>query len=190
MNQLAAWIATMTPCPDALVWLADRDDLATVWAECDRADYMLWLLGRMAERNADGWPSVEQVARITQAIALAAIQRHAKSSIPISAIRAAADFLDGKATANDVAYAHYLAINYTHESAMREGGIVEYCLAMAGGHCLSSLIPKSAWTSCYVAQGVSLVYSLTSGTTREGEYRILCDFIRDKLQPGPVPCSR
>lgn len=33
-----------TPCDEALKWLADQPDLSTAWQQCDRGNWMLWLL--------------------------------------------------------------------------------------------------------------------------------------------------
>jgi len=39
---LVTYLRTINACPEALEWLGDRD-LATAWAACQRADWMLWL---------------------------------------------------------------------------------------------------------------------------------------------------
>ena len=39
----------MGACEDAVAWVGDRD-ITAAWAECDRADWMLWLAGRVVAR--------------------------------------------------------------------------------------------------------------------------------------------
>lgn len=36
----------MNACREAVEWVGDRD-LATAWAECERGDWMLWLVSRL-----------------------------------------------------------------------------------------------------------------------------------------------
>lgn len=46
MTPIADRIAHLLPCDEAVTWLGDRTDLDAAWAECPRADWMVWLLGR------------------------------------------------------------------------------------------------------------------------------------------------
>ena len=39
----------MGACEDAVAWVGDRD-ITAAWAECQRADWMLWLAGRLVAR--------------------------------------------------------------------------------------------------------------------------------------------
>ena len=39
----------MGACEDAVAWVGDRD-ITAAWAECQRADWMLWLAGRVVAR--------------------------------------------------------------------------------------------------------------------------------------------
>jgi hypothetical protein len=58
-RQLRALLSQLDACQDALNWLGYQRDLETAWAECPRADWMLWLLGHMA--GQEGWPTRVQV---------------------------------------------------------------------------------------------------------------------------------
>ena len=40
----------MGACEDAVAWVGERD-IAAAWAECERADWMLWLAGRVVARE-------------------------------------------------------------------------------------------------------------------------------------------
>ena len=48
-------------CTDAVEWVADRD-LLTAWAECERGDWMLWLVGRM--QGKEGWPNRQAIVLV------------------------------------------------------------------------------------------------------------------------------
>ena len=41
-------IAKLDPCKDALIWAKDFDNLDDAWQACERGDWMLWLLGKLA----------------------------------------------------------------------------------------------------------------------------------------------
>ena len=43
-------IAHLSPCGDALDWLDSQSSAAAAWRTCDRGDWMLWLLGRLASK--------------------------------------------------------------------------------------------------------------------------------------------
>src|SRR6185312_14287196 len=43
---LVSRILHLYPCGEAKRWLRDYDDPAKAWAECQRGDWMLWLIGK------------------------------------------------------------------------------------------------------------------------------------------------
>ena len=43
-------------CEDAVEWVGERT-LAQAWAECERADWMLWLLFQRSGQR--GWPTIQ-----------------------------------------------------------------------------------------------------------------------------------
>ncbi|HEY0701166.1 MAG TPA: hypothetical protein VGD60_00215 [Candidatus Acidoferrales bacterium] len=45
-------------CSEAVTW-AKGKSLGEVWSTCERADWMLWLCGRMV--GTDGWPTRQEV---------------------------------------------------------------------------------------------------------------------------------
>jgi hypothetical protein len=45
-------------CEDARLW-AEGKDLKTVWETCERADWLLWLCGKMADQP--NWPTRKEV---------------------------------------------------------------------------------------------------------------------------------
>jgi hypothetical protein len=46
-------------CRDAVSWSVEQADLKTAWVACDRADWMLWLCDKMADKPR--WPTRKQV---------------------------------------------------------------------------------------------------------------------------------
>ena len=49
-------------CNEAIDWVGERT-LAEAWAECERADWMLWLIGNMIGKP--GWPTHQEFVRAT-----------------------------------------------------------------------------------------------------------------------------
>ena len=44
-------IAKYNPCPDAVAYLKTQPDWQTAWVNCNRVDWMLWLLGKVGVDN-------------------------------------------------------------------------------------------------------------------------------------------
>ena len=58
MTDLQKLLTRLSACKEAVEWVGERD-LPTAWAECERADWMLWLAGNMAGKN--GWSKRKDV---------------------------------------------------------------------------------------------------------------------------------
>jgi hypothetical protein len=39
----------LRPCPEALNWVLEQNDPQQAWDDCERGDWMLWLLGKIAK---------------------------------------------------------------------------------------------------------------------------------------------
>lgn len=39
-------------CDEAVAWAQDYESLAAAWAACERGDWMLWLLARVAQQGS------------------------------------------------------------------------------------------------------------------------------------------
>jgi hypothetical protein len=93
-QQLRALLSQLNACEGALDWLGQRD-LAKAWAECPRADWLLWLVGHMAGRA--GWPTRAQVVIAACECVEPALRRvPAGEERPRRAIEAARAWADGK----------------------------------------------------------------------------------------------
>ncbi|MDE2099233.1 MAG: hypothetical protein KGL39_18410, partial [Patescibacteria group bacterium] len=58
-QELMSLLRKLHACSEATAWVAGRD-LDQVWNACHRGDWLLWLVGRMADEP--GWPTRQQVA--------------------------------------------------------------------------------------------------------------------------------
>lgn len=128
-------------CPEAVAWVEERD-LRAAWQECPRADWMLWLLGKMAGK--EGWPTRAQVAaavcdcaetalkfvpageeRPRRAISMA--RHYLRGEAALDEVRAAAAAVD----AADAAYAAYAAAAIYAASAASADAAIEALRDMA-----------------------------------------------------------
>jgi len=51
MSELVKYLDSIGACDDAIRWAETQPDLATAWRNCDRADWMLWLLNNRGFRD-------------------------------------------------------------------------------------------------------------------------------------------
>ena len=68
---VAPWLASLNACGEAVRWASDRD-LLTAWRDCERADWMLWLCGKMV--GAPTWPTRKQLVLAACACAETALR--------------------------------------------------------------------------------------------------------------------
>ena len=114
-------LISLEACPEAVAWVADRD-LTTAWRECERADWMVWLCGKMLGKT--GWPTRQQIVLAACACAETSLRFVATGDRrPAQAIEVARDWARGNATlsqvltATDAATAAYIAASYAARAA-------------------------------------------------------------------------
>jgi len=92
-------LTLLRACNSAVEWAGDRD-FATAWAECERADWMLWLCAKMIGK--DGWPEKKQIVLCAADIAESVLpifeEKYPNDSRPREAIEAARAWSNGKGT--------------------------------------------------------------------------------------------
>lgn len=104
-KKLFGLMGKLGACHEALNWIGERN-LATAWAECERADWMLWLCARMEGRK--GWPTHQQVVLAACSCAATALRFVPKGEQrPARAIATARRWARGKATIEEVRHAAY-----------------------------------------------------------------------------------
>ena len=90
----------MNACEEAVVWVGRRG-LKKAWAECERADWMLWLCGKMVDKP--GWPTRKKLTLIACDCASRALKHVTEGEDrPRKAIETARDWVKGKATIEQV----------------------------------------------------------------------------------------
>jgi len=48
MQNFVARLKSLDACSDAICWAGKQTDYATLWRDCARGDWMLWLLGKLS----------------------------------------------------------------------------------------------------------------------------------------------
>jgi hypothetical protein len=95
-------------CSEARSW-AKGKDLHEVWTSCERADWLLWLAGRMADKP--GWPTRKQIVLAACACAETALKFvKPGEDRPRLAIETARAWTRGEATIEDVRRARAAAV--------------------------------------------------------------------------------
>ena len=96
-------LESLGACPAAIDWLATQPSIAVAWCECQRGDWMAWLLGRLS-----GEP--ESAKRKRLCLCLAAIADSVpQGSAGKRCLRTLRAWAHGKATIEQVRAAAYAA---------------------------------------------------------------------------------
>ena len=99
-KEFAALLHRVGACEEARMW-AKGKSLEQVWRTCKRGDWMLWLVGRMSDR--DGWPTRQAVVLAACDCAATVLQYVPRNEErPANAIKVARSWAVGKASLDEV----------------------------------------------------------------------------------------
>jgi hypothetical protein len=106
-KEFMALLRELRACSEAVKW-AKGKSLSEVWEQCERGDWLLWLCGRMADK--EGWPTRKEVVLAACACAEPALKYvKAGEDRPRIAIETARKWVRGEATLEEVRTAAYAA---------------------------------------------------------------------------------
>ena len=80
MDRVIYGIRELEACPEAIKWLRGQPDVTTAWNNCERGDWMLWLVGKLS-----GQPGSE--ARKKLVLAACGCARLSLKYIPADEVR-------------------------------------------------------------------------------------------------------
>jgi hypothetical protein len=90
-------------CTEGLAWIKGKS-LAEFWQTCDRADWMLWIVGQMAGEK--GWPTQQEIVLVACLCAGTALpifeKKYPKDDRPRKAIEAARSWAKGELDIEEV----------------------------------------------------------------------------------------
>jgi len=106
--EIVASVRKMGACPEAVAWLAEQKNPAQAWRGCERGDWMLWLVGKLAGPVGD--PRRKKLVLAACGCARLSLKYvKAGEERPRIAIETAERWAKGKATIEEVRAAAYAA---------------------------------------------------------------------------------
>ncbi len=118
MSELQEALTKLNACSGAVEWVGDRD-LATAWKECNRADWMLWLCGKMTGKK--GWPTRQELVLAACDCAETVLpifeKKYPNDKRPRTAIETARKWAEGKASIEEVRAAYADTANAAYAAA-------------------------------------------------------------------------
>jgi hypothetical protein len=173
---LAKTLREMNACSDAVIWVKDRN-LTTAWNECERADWMLWLCGRMVGK--EGWPTRQKLVLAACDCAETAKQYWRKGDKrPANAIKTARAWARGKATIKKVRNAYaaaYAAAADADAAAAYAAAAYAYAAAAAAYAYAAAAAAYAAYYAAYAAK-----------KAKHETHLKMCKLIRKRLTPGKI----
>jgi len=162
-------LESIEACPEARWWVGERS-LAAAWEDCERPDWMLWLVAKMM--GQEGWPEHHQTVLAVCAIAEAVLPVFEAfcpdDPRPRVALATARAWTNGKATLEEVqiaAKAAYSAADAAHTTYNARPATAAYAAFYAS---------HSVYATSY---SVAAAYAKVSTISR----RALAQLVRDNL---------
>ena len=172
-------------CDEACEWVAQRD-IATAYAECERADWLLWIFGRMADKL--GWPTRKQVVLAACACAESAL-KHVKpgEDRPRKAIETARAWVRGEATIEQVRSAAADAASAAAADAYAAAAAAAASAAYAYAAAAAAAAAASAASAAY-ARAAAYAYARAAAyaaAAKKSSHIEMCSIVRSML-PCPT----
>jgi len=126
--EIVASVRKMGACPEAVAWLAEHKNPTQAWRDCERGDWMLWLVGKLAGPVGD--PRRKKLVLAACGCARLSLKYvKAGEERPRIAIETAEKWARGKATIEEVRIAAYAA--YAAAYAVYAAAYAAYAAAYA-----------------------------------------------------------
>jgi len=149
---------------EALAW-AKGKSLRQAWAQCKRADWMLWLVGKLAGKK--GWPTKQQVVLAACACARTALKNVPESERrPLMTIKTAERWARGKATPEEVR----IATGDAYTAAIAADSRADYnaaYAAFAAASAASYIVYDGSYAARTAAEAAAASTFATSASARD-----------------------
>lgn len=184
-DKLMCWDA----CQQSLDWLGTRD-LDQMWNECDRADWLVWWLGRCAERDVD--MARELVVGLRECMDLYLIQHCKIINMQHHKVLCSADTglyrWTNKQGSHTPKTLHGLGIRLRMAANSYDIQSFEYSYIRACC-CLASVpeIPLAMSVQTMVNIIVAMTKAPSAPLPREAANKVLCGTIRKRWPKCPLP---
>ncbi|GAC1632802.1 MAG: hypothetical protein NVS9B14_06490 [Candidatus Acidiferrum sp.] len=135
-------------CREGLEWITGKS-LAEFWQTCERADWMLWLCGKM--EGTKGWPTRQQIVLVACTFAESALEhfekKYPEDKRPRKAIEAARAWAQGTGTIEDVK---------AHRAAAYDAAYAAYAAAAAAAYAYDAAAYAAAYAAWRAVRGKKL----------------------------------
>jgi hypothetical protein len=190
--ELASLLGQHHACVEAVEWTEGKS-LEEAWESCERADWMLWICGKMV--GAEGWPTRQDLVLAACACAESVLEffekKYPKDERPRKAIEAARAWARGESTRKAVrsaASAAYAAAAYATSAAYAAAYAADYAAdaatyaAYAAAYAADAAA-DAAYAAAYAADAAtSAAYAAARGSALLKKRKKLADLIRDSLK--------
>ena len=175
--ELTDLLNSLYACHDAKVW-AKGKDLSTAWNTCERADWMLWLLGKMVDKP--GWQTRSVLVKAACDCAETALRCVPKGETrPLVAIETARRWARGQASITGVMVARAAAADA--DAAAYAAADAAYAAAAAAA---AADADAAAADAAYAADAAAAAAAYADATAKLSSHTTMCALIRQRI---PVP---
>lgn len=144
-KQFQKLLHSLHACSEVRAW-AEGKSLREVWQTCERADWLLWLCGKMAGKS--GWPSRKEVVLAACACAELALKYVLKGEDrPRRCIEIVRSWANGKVTLDEVREARHAAYAAYAAAIVRCGSAAYAAAYAAAAHAADA----AAYAAAYAA---------------------------------------
>jgi hypothetical protein len=196
-KQFKKLLEDLNACSDARNFAAKKT-LRQAWKECRRADWMLWLLKKMAGKT--GWPKFKTAGSLICDCAETAMPIYAKyypkDKRPQMAIDTARKYYIGKTTLEELNAAVRAAVGAARAAAWAAGAAAgdaawaTWAAAWAAGAAAwatgaAAWAAGDAWAAAWAAGDAAWATWAAAWATGAAAHELMCDMIRKKI-PYPI----
>ncbi len=169
MNELQFMqlLNSIKACKEARRW-AEGKDFKTVWETCERGDWLLWLCGRMADK--ENWPTPKQVVLSACDVAETALK-----FVPNDEKRPAECILIVRAWANDKATLEQV------EKARRASAASAYTAAYAAYYAAYYAASAAYYAASAASVAAYAAYAASNTSARQKSLQESANLVRKSL---------
>lgn len=148
MSSIKDRLVEMGACHEAVAWADPYQDPAFAWAECQRGDWMLWVLGRLSVDREDLVLAACECARLALP--------HARGPEALAAIEAAEGWAAGRVVMDDLRCAYAFAAFADAANAAASSAAYAANAAFAYAANVASYASYAAYDACAAARESTL----------------------------------
>ena len=176
-------------CSDAIAWAKDYKTFQEAWDKCERADWMLWIAGKMIGKN--GCSTRKEVVLVACKCARTALKYLPKDEKrPLKCIQIVEKWARGEATISEVRKARRAATAYAADAATAaDAADAAYAAAAATAYAAAAAATTDAADAAYAAYAADAAYAAyaadaaaTADATKIKTLKKLANIVRKHLK--------